>query len=56
MCLTDAYGEPESVPYIYRILAALFCKTGTFTNPIIYLFMSKGFRRETVEVRIFFLL
>ncbi|GBM37143.1 hypothetical protein AVEN_205584-1 [Araneus ventricosus] len=49
VCLYEAYGNPELVPKIGRILSALFCKTAAATNPIIYLFMSKGFRREVVE-------
>ncbi|GFY48892.1 g_PROTEIN_RECEP_F1_2 domain-containing protein [Trichonephila inaurata madagascariensis] len=49
VCLFEAYGDPELLPRICRILAALFCKTAAATNPIIYLFMSKGFRREVTE-------
>ncbi|GFR32407.1 g_PROTEIN_RECEP_F1_2 domain-containing protein [Trichonephila clavata] len=49
VCLFEAYGNPELLPRICRILAALFCKTAAATNPIIYLFMSKGFRREVTE-------
>ncbi|XP_054709339.1 rhodopsin-like [Uloborus diversus] len=49
VCLNGTYGDPEAIPWTFRIIAALFCKTATTTNPILYLFMSKGFRRETVE-------
>ncbi|XP_055946668.1 opsin-5-like [Argiope bruennichi] len=50
VCLYEAYGNPDLVPKIYRILSALFCKTAAATNPVIYLFMSKGFRREVAEM------
>ncbi|GFT76401.1 g_PROTEIN_RECEP_F1_2 domain-containing protein [Nephila pilipes] len=50
VCLYEAYGNADLVPRICRILAALFCKTAAATNPIIYLFMSKGFRREVREI------
>ncbi|GIY90546.1 hypothetical protein CDAR_562431 [Caerostris darwini] len=49
VCLYETYGDQRLLPRICRILAALFCKTAAATNPIIYLFMSKGFRREVVE-------
>lgn len=49
VCLWEAYGDVESLPWEFKIVAALFCKSATASNPFIYLFMSKGFRRETVE-------